>query len=174
MCAWCRHCAGVSHTASTQSRNIPSSFSSLLACDNWIYSCRHPIPTLRLPDYTSQQIVTRVVKMDVISDDVTRKFSSRYWARASKNDASDRQLTSKFGVVRQICREIARHVGNTVHLNLSTVAGKSRCVPCVSVVSAQPGCSRAGRIPKPPILAVNFAFKQSLVATTMGGDEVGE
>ena len=50
---------------------------------------------------------------------VARKFSWRYLARASKHNASDLQLTSKFGVLRQIWREIARHVGNNVHLSFS-------------------------------------------------------
>ena len=43
----------------------------------------------------------REVKMHVISD-VTRKFSSRYLARASKNHASGVQLTSKLVGLRQI------------------------------------------------------------------------
>ena len=56
--------------------------------------------------------------MHVISD-VTQKFSSRYLLARRKINASDLLLTSKFGVLRQIGREIARHVGNNVHLNLS-------------------------------------------------------
>ena len=34
-----------------------------------------------------------------VNSDVTRKFSSQYLARASINNASDLQLTSKFGVL---------------------------------------------------------------------------
>ena len=60
--------------------------------------------------------------MHAISD-VTRKFSSRYLLARRKINASDLLLTSKFGVLRQICREIARHVGNNVHLNLSSNKG---------------------------------------------------
>ena len=56
--------------------------------------------------------------MNVISD-VTRKFSSRYLLARRKINASDLLLTSKFGVLRQIRREIARQSRNNVHLNLS-------------------------------------------------------
>ena len=62
----------------------------------------------------------REVKMHIVSD-VTRKFSSRYLLARRKINASDLLLTSTFGVLRQIWREIARPVGNNVHLNLSIV-----------------------------------------------------
>ena len=101
----------------------------------------------------SFQVVTPEVKMHVISD-VTRKFSSRYLLTRRKINASDLLLTSKFGVLRQIWREIARHVGNNVHLNLSisycTLQHMSRDTKCCALVKnhniAQDGVHVAGNI----------------------------
>ena len=53
--------------------------------------------------------------------DVTQKFRSRYLARALENNASDKRLMSKFGVLRQFVNLSNDHPFSTPSFTLASI-----------------------------------------------------